>query len=259
MNKKIYNSAIKNIKTSSDFNDKTIELLLSQEMKNEKYNYIKRFNRKHFYGAALACFLLMLFVIPKLSTPTIELQKSTGNIRVKYVDDIPNIYIQNDLISLSEDEIFNKYNTSIFSGEVIDIKNVKIEMGKGSEEYRAIVTIKILENYRGNEISEDVVEILLPCSINGDIWVEDTEIVSLMSVGTIGIFMPIKYDESHIRIENNATLYLMDICEYGFMDGERFAFIQTENGVAYADWAFESIPENPSLEDIKKYILDRIK
>lgn len=251
----------KNIKTSLDFNDKTIELLSTKEIKKEKYNNIKRSNRKYFYGAAVTCFLLILFVIPMLSNGTIELQNSTGNISVKYVDDIPNIHVERSLVGLSEDEIFNKYNTSIFKGEVIDIKNIKIKMGMGkrSEQYRAITTIKILENYRGNEKSGDVVKILLPCPIKGDTWVEDTEIVSGMSVGTIGIFMPIKYDESSIRKENNATLYLMEISEYGFLDGERYAFIQTENGVVYADWAFKSIPENSSLEDIEKYILDMIE
>lgn len=257
MNEKIYNSAMKNIKTSSDFNDKTLEFLSSKEIKKEKYE--KRVSRKYYYGVAIACLLIMLFAIPMLRNNTIELQNSRGNITVKYVDKIPNILTESSLVWLSEDEIFNKYNTSIIKGEVIDIKNIKIEMGKGSEEYRAIATMKILESYRGNEKSGDVIKVLLPCPINMDTWVSDTDVVSVMSVGSIGFFMPIKYDSSHIYQENNATLYLADISEYGFMDGERFAFIQTENGVVYADGAFESIAKNPSLEDIEKYILDMIE
>lgn len=257
MNKKIYSSAMKNIKTSLNFNEKTIELLSSKEIEKEKYD--KKNNHKYFYGIAIASLFIILFTVSMLSNPTIELENSTGNISVKYIDKVPNIYTSSDLIWLSEDEIFNKYNTSIFQGEVIDIKNIKIKMGIGSKEYRAIATIKILENYRGNQSVGEHIKILLPCPIKDKFRVEDTEVVSAMNVGTIGIFMPIKYDKSHIYKENNATLYLIDISEYGFLDGERFAFIETENGVVYADWAFENISKNSSLVDIKKYILDMIE
>ena len=70
--------------------------------------------------------------------------------------------------------------------------------------------------------------------------------------------MPLKYDETHTLKENNSTLYLKDISEYGLLDGERFAFIQKEDRVVFANWAFESISKDSSLIDIERYVLDMI-
>lgn len=256
MNKETYKSAVKNLRVSSDFNEKTLEFLSNKEIKREKYK--KRIGLKYYYGVAVACLALIFFAMPMISNPSIELKNSTGNVKVKYVNNTPNIVAKYSLIGLTEDQIFNEYNTSIFKGKVTEIKNIRIQMGWGRREYRAIATVEVLNSYRGNEKLGDTVKILLPCSINMDIKVEDTGVVSSMNVDTIGIFMPIKYDESSIWQENNATLYLKDVSDYGFLDGERFAFIQTESGIKYSEWAFESIDKNPSLEDIEKYILDMI-
>lgn len=202
---------------------------------------------------------MLAILIPMLNNSAIDLQYSTGNVSVKYVKHFTKVQSNNSLVWLSEEEIFNEYNTFIFQGEVIDIKNIKIEMGKNNENYRAIASIKITENYRGNESVGDIAEVLLPCPIDTDEWVEDTDVISAIRVGTVGIFMPLKYDDkTSIWIENGAILYKTDICEYVFLDGERYAFLQTENGLSYAEWAFESIPENPTLEDIKAYILKMI-
>jgi hypothetical protein len=116
------------------------------------------------------------------------------------------------LIKLYEEEIFNDWDTSIFKGEVVDIKNIKIEMGKNNEYYRDGVTIKIMANYRGEEVVGDVVEVLLSCAIDIDEWVADTEVISTIRVGRGEIFMPLKYDDKNsIWMENRTTLNKTDI------------------------------------------------
>ena len=132
MNEKKYKSAMKNIKTSSDFNENTIKMLADtsgEETKREKYK--KRSIPRYIYGAVAACLLLVFLLPSMLNNSKIDLENSTGNVKVKYVNRVPDIRTENELIWLSEDEIFNRYNTSIFKGEVIDIKNIKIDMGRG--------------------------------------------------------------------------------------------------------------------------------
>jgi len=257
MNEKKYKQAMDHIKTSSNFNERTKKLLSNNTVKKEKYQKIIKF--RYGYGILVACLLLVFFIPMAFNNSQIELTNSTGNVKVKYVNRFPNISSSNNLVWLSEEEIFNERNTSIFKGEILDIKNIKIDMGGRYKHYRSIVSIKLIESYRGNERVGDVIKILMPGPINMDIWVEDTEVVSSMRVGDKGIFMPIKYDETHIYRENDSTLYLTDISEYGFMDGERYAFIEKENEIIYAKWAFESISKPMSLEDIEEYILDMIK
>ena len=257
MTKFDYKSAMNNIKTSEDFNQNTLDFL-SDKANNSKRNKIKLLKNKYSYGIIAACLLILFAIYPFLNNTSIPLKNSTGDVSAKYVKNFPKVNINYDLVWLSEEEIFSKYNTSIFKGQIIDIKNIKIKLGNSSN-YKAIAKIKLMETYRGKEKAGDIIEVLLPCPIDNNVWVEDTGVISKAKVGTVGIFMPIKYDETSIWSENNTTLYLSDICDYGFPDGERFAFLETKNGISYADFAYESIPKNPSLEDIKKYILKMIK
>lgn len=256
MNKmNIYKAAMERIKTSEDFNKKTLELLSIRTQNND--NWIKKTKRpsiKYYAVALVASIMLIMLIIPKQNNYVIELPNAIGNVKARYVDHFPNIHSSSDLIWLTEEEIFHEYNTSIFSGEVVDLKNIVIEMGSRNKNYRAIASIKIIESYRGNEAIGDIVNVLLPTPINTHTWVEDTKVISKIKMGTNGIFMPYKYDHNSIWSENNSTLYLMDIAEYGLLDGERFAFLQTENGIAYADFAYESIPKHPTMDQIKKYV-----
>jgi hypothetical protein len=81
-----------------------------------------------------------------------------------------------------------------------------------------------------------------------------------MTVGTKGIFMPIKYDETVIRAENGTALAFIELAEYGFMDGERWAFLDKPNGIAFAQWAYssilnyESVEGEPTMDEIRQYV-----
>lgn len=206
-------------------------------------------------ASAAACFVLIfgvgIFMLGNRNN--IDLLLSTGNVKVSYINKAPNIVLSNSLIELSEKELFEKYDTAIFKGEIIDIKNIVIDFN-GSKEYRAIAKIKIDKVYRGSCKENDILSVLLPCAINSNVWVEDTGTVSSMRVGMTGIFMPIAYTEDSFIEENGTKLYLKDIADFGFLDGERFAFLETEKGLVFSKWSYKSIENAKTLGDIEIYI-----
>lgn len=80
-----------------------------------------------------------------------------------------------------------------------------------------------------------------------------------MREGMSGIFMPMIYDETSIRSENNASVCLLDLAEYGFADGERFAFLETENGLVFDKYSHKSISTATNINEIENYIIQKIK
>ena len=53
--------------------------------------------------------------------------------------------------------------------------------------------------------------------------------------------MPVIYDdENSIWEQNGAKLDKRDIADYGFADGERFAFLETEDGLVFSEMRMEA-------------------
>jgi hypothetical protein len=261
MNKNIYKSAIDNIQFSENLSEKTLDYLCSNILQTQKKATAVKVKNKRLSIAlvAAACVLTFLISIPIFhGRSDFELPNSVGNVSVKYINKAPNISAAYSLVSLTEEELFHKYNTDIFMGKIEDIRNIKIKFNS-SYEYRAIAKIKVDKVYRGNKKVGETVSALLPCSVNTSVWVEDTEVVSSMRVGMSGIFMPVKYDKTMYREENGAKIYLQDIAEYGFMDGERYAFLNSNNGLIFAKHAYKSIDTVTSLEEIEKYVIKMIQ
>lgn len=251
-----YKAGIEKLRVSEDFNERTLELLRTAAHNNQEKGRNPQRN-KRIWGYAIVAVLAFTAVLfsPLFEAKSkVDLELSSGNVTVHYVEDAPNTTSSSILEQLTEDEIFNKYNTSVFKGAVEEIQNLKIKFGKNTE-YQSIATIKIDEVYRGDEKSGEVVKILLPTPIGTDVWVEDTEVVSALRVGVEGIFMPIKYNGTEKRMENGATLYWKDISDYGVLDGERFMFLQTNQGLIYSKDAYKSLSGALTLEDIKKYVV----
>ena len=120
----------------------------------------------------------------------------------------------------------------------------------------AIAEIEVTETLRGNISAGEVTAILLPAPVNMNIWVSDTEISSQITKGATGIFMPIRYDGTSIISMNDATLFLSEITEYGMLDGERYAFLETSDGLAFARWAYESIADATTIDEVRQYIIE---
>jgi len=187
-----------------------------------------------------------------------HLSLSKGNIHVYYTNNAPGSQQLNNLISLSEEELFTKCDTTIFKGTITEIKNIIINLN-GDKIYRAIAKIKVSKVYRGNCNENDTISVLLPCPVSSNIWTEDSDTVSAMREGMTGIFMPIQYTEISTHVENGTTLYMKDIADYGLMDGQRFAFLETKKGLVFFRWAYESISNATTLDEVESYIKSMIK
>ena len=179
---------------------------------------------------------------------------STG-ITVRYGSPSSTISLSTDLTWLTEEELFTEFDTAIFLGTVTRIDNIVLDFN-GSEDYRALAQIQVETAYRGPYQAGDTVTVLLPCSITEGVWVEDTSVISQLAVGTRGILMPMVYDETSVREQNGAILALRDIADCGLPDGERFAFLETADGLTFARWAYPSIQDAASLEEVGDYILE---
>jgi|LSQX01.1.fsa_nt_gb hypothetical protein len=223
----------------------------------------KVFNWKRLAPIAVCLILAIAVAIPFLNKRNGDFAlKLSNGVNVYYVDNPPNIANKSDLMWLSEDELFalnfNSYEIIAFEGTVKEVRNIVCEYN-GSNDYRAIATIEVSEMLRGNLEAGNTVTVLLPAPVGMDLKVEDTSVSSQITAGTTGIFLPIKYDETSIREENGKTLALLDLAEYGFLDGERWMFIETAKGLVYDKYAYPSFAKAKDLKDVKEIVFSKIK
>lgn len=215
------------------------------------------------YGSIAACAALALaigvFVYHSPSPDIIPLSAYSTNVKVQYYDgEIAKVSSYSDTMNFSPKEIFSMTETA-FKGTVTDIQNIQIDCN-GIKEYRSIATITVEKTYRGSCAENDVVTIMLPCPITKDsFWVEDTDVVAQMKVGTSGIFLLKEYGSDDYYRANNCELLLSDIANYGFYDGHRFAFIETENGLVFDKSVHEKIANATTLDEAEEYVLKMIK
>lgn len=256
MSKSFYKSAIDNVQFSENLEAKTLEYInLHVSKTNKKVSILKFRNKKLFIPFAAACVVLLIIKFPMFSNKSgFELPNSVGKVSVKDVDKETSVSISYDMDFQTEEEIFHKYNTDIFRGQIKDIKNIQIDFN-GHTEYRAVARIKVDKIFRGSVKAGETVSVLLPCPIRNDMWVEDTEVAASMREGMTGIFMPIKYDKTMYYEVNGAKVYWMDISEYGFLNGVEYAFLKSENELIFSKETYKSIASTNSLGDIEEYII----
>ena len=213
-----------------------------------------------------ACLVLALAIaIPLFSGggKDFDLKRSRG-VMVDYVDNPPSINQRASLAEfLTEEELladtYQGYELVAFEGKIIKIRNIVCTYG-GVKDYRAVAAIEVQEVLRGNLTAGTTVTVLLPGPVDvKGLWIEDTAVSSQMTAGTRGIFMPIKYDETSIREENGVMLALLDLAEYGLLDGERWAFLETAKGLIYNHDSYPSLARAKNLGDVKEIILPRLK
>lgn len=225
---------------------------LDEDLVLESTRHAKR--RPMGLWVAAACLVLGLGVsagIWNMGRSALPLERSEG-VRISYVETAPQASaMAADLMELTEEELFTRFDTLVFRGTVEKLQNIQLKFGNATE-YRALATIRVDTVYRGS--ATDSVSVLLPCSIGQDVWVEDTDTVSAMQVGTTGIFMPMAYDADSTWEENGATLYLNEIADYGFADGERYAFLEGRDGLIFARWAYPSLAGATSLEEVEHFV-----
>lgn len=210
------------------------------------------------WAASAAC--LALVIVAAITSidrqwSRIELSDESVNVTARYTNIVPMSQSSSMLVARTEEELFTVYDTAIFKGTVLEVRNIELDFN-GSKDYRAIARIEVEKVYRGPCGAGDVVSVLLPCPIGPGIWVEDTETVSHMRAGTTGIYMPKIYDENSVREQNGARLIMADIADYGFPDGVRYAFLEVDNGAGllFSRHSYQSISGAHTLDEVEEYI-----
>lgn len=223
----------------------------------------KKVGKKHSWTrwvASAACLALIIAVAVSIVDQVqnqIKLSDNSSNVTVRYTSKPFFMQSSSSLIFLTEEELFTHCDTVIFKGRISNLNNIELNFN-GDKNYRAIAEIEVEMVYRGSCNVGDTVSVLLPCPIMEGFWVEDTDTVSSMQAGMTGIFMPMIYDDTSIQEQNGARLALKDIADYGFADGVRYAFLETENGLVFSRSSYESISDATTLDEIENYILNMI-
>lgn len=206
-------------------------------------------------SAIAACLVFVAACILAFSGERIDLPSANGHVSARYVNyPVSGIKTASDLVSLTEDEIFTSHNTAVFYGTIKSIHNIVINFN-GEKEYNAIAGISVEKIYRGKLKQGETVFVLLPCPIAAGLQVEDTGVVSRFKRDVKGIFMPTVYNKASVWECNGASVCLKDLADYGFSDGERYAFLETDEGLVFASWAFKSIENATTIDEIEAYIL----
>lgn len=253
---------------NSDFPPEN-SVLLPGDTPKTKIQAKKRFAMSRFpllrtrrYALALcaACLIFAAFSLPKLlnrkNTDFFRLSDASYGVTVSLMENAPETMVNSssDLVWLTEEELFTYFHTDIFEGNITDIQNIVLDFN-GEKDYGAIASIRVEKVFRGSCQAGDTVKVLLPCMIDvNGVWVSDTGVVSEMRAGMRGIFMPMVYDALSFREQNGARLSLADLAPYGFADGERYCFLETQDGLVFARFAYESIAEASTLGEIERYI-----
>ncbi len=134
------------------------------------------------------------------------------------------------------------------------VRNIVVSFN-GEKEYLAIAQIEIEKVYRGTCSEGDTVSVLFPCPISAIMYATDSSTVSAMKAGMTGIFMPMVYDdETAMWLENGASLDQRELAEYGFADGERYAFLEKGSGLVFNRGAYASIADATTLDEVEEYI-----
>ncbi len=203
----------------------------------------------------IALVLLTVSLIVNRNGNQITLSDNSSNVTVRYTSN-PFIFSGNagSSIKLTEEELFTNFDTAIFKGTVSKTRNIVVNFN-GEKEYRAIAQIEVEKVYRGNCSEGDSVTVMLPCPLSSIIRMTGTTTLSAMKEGVTGIFMPMVYDdESSLWMENGARLDKRDLADYGFADGERYVFLETDAGLIFDRGAYDSIADVTTLDDVEKYI-----
>ena len=162
---------------------------------------------------------------------------------------------EENMMDMTEDELFSKWNPVVVRGTVTDIRHIEIDFN-GETEYQSLITIHISNVYRGDvQIGRDLIVRADALKETGQ--TTDASVISHVKQGMEGIFMPIPYDDEFVCEQNEATLRLKDIADYGFPDGERYLFLDTPNGLLFERDAYPSLQGVDSLDEVEDWMMTR--
>ena len=162
---------------------------------------------------------------------------------------------EENMMGMTEDELFSKWNPVVVRGTIMDIRHIEIDFN-GETEYQSLITIHVSDVYRGDvQVGQDL--IVCADAIEETGQASHSSVISHVQQGMEGIFMPIPYDDEFVWEQNDATLRLKDIADYGFPDGERYLFLDTPNGLLFERDAYPSLHGLDSLDEVGRWMMTR--
>ncbi|MBG0917742.1 hypothetical protein [Exiguobacterium sp. SRB7LM] len=162
---------------------------------------------------------------------------------------------EENMMEMTEDELFSKWDPVVVRGTVTDIRHIEIDFN-GETEYQSLIKIHVSNVYRGDvQVGQDL--IVRADAIKETGQTTDASVISHVKQGMEGIFMPIPYDDEFVWEQNEATLRLKDIADYGFPDGERYLFLVTPNGLLFERDAYPSLQGLDSLDEVEHWMMTR--
>ncbi|OGX79880.1 hypothetical protein A6395_04570 [Exiguobacterium sp. SH31] len=190
----------------------------------------------------------------------IPLSDSSSNMSVAYIDeeDIDVGMSSANLAEMSEDELFSKWDPIVVRGIVKQIDQIELDFN-GQEEYQSIVTIGVTDVYRGDIGPGSTIQVLTVAGVGSKVLQSDADVISELRLGTEGIFMPRRHDASHIWSQNGAMLQVMDVSDYGFPDGDRYMFLETDEGLVFSRDAYPSLNGAETLDDVEAFMMERFR
>lgn len=162
---------------------------------------------------------------------------------------------EENMMDMTEDQLFSKWNPVVVRGTVTDIRHIEIDFN-GETEYQSLIKIHVSNVYRGDvRVGQDL--IVRADAIKETGQTTDASVISQVKQGMEGVFMPISYDDEFVWEQNEATLRLKDIADYGFPDGERYLFLDTPNGLLFERDAYPSLQGVDSLDEVEDWMMTR--
>lgn len=184
---------------------------------------------------------------------------NSSNVKVKITDNIPSMNSAASYsVRYSEDELINGEDKVIIRGTAEAVDNILIELD-GLKEYRCLLSIKVSSVIVGNIQSGSVVSLLLPFPIAEGVHTSISSVAEEIDVGTEGIFIAKIYNNGSVYKTGDSVLYLNELAHYGLDDGERYLFIETDDGLLYSESCYPSAEKANSLDDIEEYIKTVLK
>ncbi|UTT43721.1 hypothetical protein [Exiguobacterium aurantiacum] len=236
-----------------DVDDRFVEESMMVEAKKRRH--------WHWMGGLVAAAAVTLFAVTWDGfKELIPLSDSSSNMSVAYIDegDIDVGMSSANLAEMSEDELFSKWEPAVVQGVVKQIDHIELDFN-GQEEYQSIVTIGVTDVYRGDIEQGSTIQVLTVAGVGSEVLQSDADVISELRLGMEGIFMPRRHDASHVWSQNGASLQVMDVSDYGFPDGERYMFLNTDEGLVFSRDAYPSLRGAETLDDVEAFMMERFR
>ena len=188
------------------------------------------------------------------SEPQFELARSTDGVRAEAVETPLEGTASAESIGvfLTEEEIFAQELVP-FAGEVVRVQNLRLTVG-GSVMYRAVIDVKVTQSLSGGPDAGETVSLLLPNPLMEGVWVEDSDVTSALAPGAQAVFLATRYGEESCYEAGGESLCLMDLAQFGLMDGVRYTFAETAEGMRFAQEVYTGLSANCTIEEAWDYV-----